>query len=142
MLISLVLAAPQLGTGGGGAGGGGAGAGAGAGGGAGAGAGAAGAAAAGAAMMAAGTGMMMMNPMSMFPLVLAGASFAKVMYRLIAHFYYSFSRASCSPTLLVNLSTTMASMAMVITEDTMDPVIHTSNTSLTMDRSDSKRIKM
>ena len=67
---------PQVITGGGGAlGGGGAGAG-GAVGGAGTGA---GVAAAGAAMMAAGTGMMMMNPtMALFPIMLAGASFAKV----------------------------------------------------------------
>ena len=89
ILISHSLAAPQIGGGAGaGAGGGGGAAGAGAGGGAvgaggaavgaGAGAGAA-SAAAGAAMMAAGTGMLMMNPMfPLFPLMLAGASFAKV----------------------------------------------------------------
>ena len=66
---------PQLVTGGTGGGAGGAG---GAIGGAGAGTGA-GVAAAGAAMMAAGTGMMMMNPtMALFPIMLAGASFAKV----------------------------------------------------------------
>lgn len=71
------MPAPQV-ISGGGAGGGGAGGGAGAGGAGAAGAGAAGAAA-GAAMMAAGTGMMMMNPtMALFPIMLAGASFAKV----------------------------------------------------------------
>ena len=47
---------------------------------------AAGAAAAGAAMMAAGTGMMMMNPtMMLFPMILAGASFAKVLLLYILH---------------------------------------------------------
>ena len=83
ILISHSLAAPQIGggagAGAGGGGGGGAAVGGGAAGGAGgaAGAGAA-SAAAGAAMMAAGTGMMM-NPMfPLFPLMLAGASFAKV----------------------------------------------------------------
>ena len=81
LLVTHLLAAPQISVGGGGAGGAGAGAG---GGGAGAGAGGGGAAgaaagAAGAAMMAAGTGMMMMNPtMALFPIMLAGASFAKV----------------------------------------------------------------
>ena len=42
--------------------------------------------AAGAAMMAAGTGMMMMNPMSLFPMILAGASFAKVQKGIIDYF--------------------------------------------------------
>ena len=84
LLATHLLAAPQISGGGGGAGGAGGGAGGGGAGGGGAGAGAGGAAgaaagAAGAAMMAAGTGMMMMNPtMALFPIMLAGASFAKV----------------------------------------------------------------
>lgn len=77
---------PQVVTGGGGAVGGSGGAlggAGGAGGVAGAGTGA-GVAAAGAAMMAAGTGMMMMNPtMALFPIMLAGASFAKVTQNII-----------------------------------------------------------
>ncbi len=84
LLVTHLLAAPQISGGGGGAGGAGAGGAGGGAGGAGGGAGAGGAAgaaagAAGAAMMAAGTGMMMMNPtMALFPIMLAGASFAKV----------------------------------------------------------------
>ena len=68
-------------------------------------------------MMAAGTGMMMMNPMSMFPMLLAGASFTKVRL-LVRHelsIYKLFVfRVSCLLSWLVSLSTTLAVMGMVI----------------------------